>query len=497
MTSPLTDHNQKTILLATINASFIHASLGLRYLYAQLGAMQESCRILEFTTRVRAVDIVEKLLECNPGIIGFGVYIWNIEHTTQVVSLIKAIRPDVRIVIGGPEVSYEFHELPLFASCDHIITGAADLAFADLCSRLLQHEPVDKVLHANIRELDAIRLPYAYYTDEDLQNRIIYVEASRGCPFRCEFCLSALDKTSIPFDLGRFLKEIDLLYKRGARTFKFVDRTFNLKVETSVRILEFFLERMDDRLFVHFEIIPDRLPDAIKQLVKRFPAGSLQFEVGVQSFNPMVQSLISRRQDNDKTIENLHWLKKNTRAHIHADLIFGLPGEDLNSFAAGFDRLYAMNPDDIQLGILKRLKGTPLVRHSNTYQLKFENFPPYSILNTDRIDFQTMQRVKRFARYWELIVNSGQFRKTVLILLGSDPFNRFLLYSDWLYAYTGQTHKIALRRLYDLLFTGLTDSSQGCYSESGMEVCTALLADYKNAGLKGAPEFYKQLAQPN
>ena len=238
------------------------------------------------------------------------------------------------------------------------------------------------------------------------------------------------------------------LHARGARHFKFVDRTFNLNVNSSRRILQFFLERLSDDLFLHFELIPDRLPDGLKELLARFPPGTLQLEVGVQSFNADVQALISRTQDNTRTAANLRWLRQHSHAHIHVDLIGGLPGEDLASFGAGFDRLHALGPHEIQVGILKRLRGAPISRHSDSYGLRFAPQPPYSVLATAHMDFPTLQRLTRFARYWDLIANSGRFAHTLPLLLGDAPFARFLQLSDWLYARTQQTHRIALPRLF-------------------------------------------------
>lgn len=491
---------QSDILLCTINASYIHAAFGLRYLYANMpGALQSKASILEFTTHLRPAEIVEKILLRKPHIVGFGIYIWNTTHSTQVIELLKAIAPDIKLIIGGPEVSYEYQQQTIFKLADHLIIGAGDTGFGQLCQQLLNYNQpgvaIPKVFPHQEPALKELRMPYQYYTDEDIKNRVIYVEASRGCPFKCEFCLSALDKTSLAFDLEGFLEELDKLYQRGARNFKFVDRTFNLKTETSLKILDFFLQRLDDQLFLHFEIIPDRLPEQLKASIAQFPAGCLQFEIGVQSFNHQVQSLISRKQDNDKTINNLKWLGAHSHAHIHADLIFGLPGEALSSFANGFDTLYQLRPHDIQVGILKRLRGTPIIRHSEVFQLKFEATAPYSIVSTSLVDFLTIQKMVRFARYWELISNSGHFQQTLQGFLQYQPFYRFYTFSDWLYNFSGKTHQISLRNLYDYLYLGLTQFTlyDSNYSCSEQEIIDALLSDYQNSGLKGQPEFYKKL----
>lgn len=474
------------IILATLNAKYIHASLGLRYLYANLGPLRERAVLAEFTFDQRPTDIAEQLLALEPRIIGLGVYIWNAEETARLVATLKQVAPHLVIVLGGPEVSHEPDRQPLVTLADYVIAGQGDLAFRTLCEQLLAGErPAGKLIEAAPPPLAALQMPYSEYTDEDLAHRLVYVEASRGCPFKCEFCLSALDKTAWPFDLDIFLAEMDCLYRRGARHFKFVDRTFNLKVDTGRRILQFFLERLSADLFLHFELIPDRLPDGLKELLVQFPPGSLQLEVGVQTFNPAVQALISRKQDNIATEANLRWLREQSHAHIHADLIVGLPGEDLDSFAAGFNRLYALGPQEIQVGILKRLRGASISRHTDHYGLRFAPWPPYAVLATDHIDFQTLQRLTRFARYWDLVANSGRFATTLPVLLGDDPFARFLAFSDWLYADTGQTHRIALPRLFTLLYTALT----GVFDVPAGQARETLARDCAAHGFKGCPAF--------
>lgn len=481
------------ILLATINAQYIHASLGLRYLLANLGEFRPQAKLAEFKLEQRPIDIVESLLAHDPKIIGLGVYIWNVVQTTEVVAMLKAVRPDVLVVLGGPEVSYECEEQRIVELADYVVTGQADLAFAQLCRELLAGErPVDKVIRAPVPKMDDLVMPYREYTDVDIANRLIYVEASRGCPFKCEFCLSSLDKTAWPFQLDTFLAELHALYERGVRHFKFVDRTFNLNIKASKRILDFFLERMTPGLFIHFELIPDHLPDALKESITKFPEGSLQFEIGIQSLNTEVQKNISRKQDDAQTAENLRWLREHTHAHLHADLIIGLPGETVASFGSGFDRLVQLNPHEIQVGILKRLRGTPIARHTDAFDMRYNPQPPYNILSNIHIDFATMQRLNRFARYWDMVGNSGRFVRTRALLLDDAPFTRFLAFSDWLFATAGQTHQIALDRLYNLVFDGLT-------TVFGVEADTArdlLSRDYYGAGAKGSPKFLGQPVGP-
>lgn len=481
------------IVLTTLNARYIHSAFGLRYLYANLGELRQHAVIKEFTIHERPIDLIEKILAEQPKIVCFSLYIWNIEEATEAIALVKEIAPDVCVIIGGPEVSHP-PDLPAVAQfADYIITGPGEISLKKLCDQLLNdNSPEEKIIIGEALALDQLELPYQYYTDEDIRNRIVYVEASRGCPFKCEFCLSSLDKTAKPFELGKFLEEMDKLYQRGARNFKFIDRTFNLKVSSSVAILEFFLERMTDDLYLHFEVIPDNLPDLLKETLVKFPENSLQFEIGVQSFDHEIQALISRRQNNEKTCENISWLRQNTGAHIHADLIFGLPQDTLDNFSKSFDKLYVLQPQEIQLGILKRLRGAPLNRHIDTYKMRFNPKAPYNILSTRDIDFNTMQRVNRFARLWDMVGNSGRFKHTLPIILRESPFDRFMQFSDSLYSITGSTWKIALKRLFDLIYTILTENMD----EPEALVQEALFLDQQRTGQTGKLKLVSTQEKP-
>lgn len=500
------------IVLTTLNARYIHAAFGLRYLLANLGELADRAQILEFDINQRSLDIVEKILSANPKIVGIGVYIWNADQSLKIVSELKRLRPSVKIVLGGPEVSYETDRQEICRIADHVITGEADEAFAELCRALIAGEERPRVIAAQLPEFEteatkrrsdeatkmsvlpsvasllrrSVALPYHLYTTADLAHRVVYVEASRGCPFKCEFCLSSLDipVRNVPLEL--FLAEMQKLLDRGCRRFKFVDRTFNLNLNTSKAILQFFLDRYAPGMFVHFEMIPDRLPEGLRDLIKRFPAGALQFEVGIQSFNPEVEKLISRRQDHARLEDNLRWLRTETGVHVHADLIVGLPGEDLASFGRGFDKLIALGPQEIQVGILKRLRGTPIVRHDETWQMVYSPHAPYEILQTKLVSFEDMQRMRRFARYWDLIANSGNFVATAqLIWSDQSPFEWFLRLSDWLFESTSQTHAISLTNLSEKLFEFLT-------TQRGIEprlVAQEIWKDFNRLGRSDRPKF--------
>ncbi len=475
------DKDSPKIVLATLNARFFHTSFGLRYLYANLKELQDFCEIQEFIIQTRALDIVEQILASKPDIVGFGVYIWNIIETTNVVNLLKVIAPEIKIILGGPEVSYETEQQAIVACADYVLTGAADLSFYQLCKDIINNTPPDKkIVHSKPVELNDLALPYQYYTDEDLTHRLLYVEASRGCPFKCEFCLSSLDKASVPFALELFLEQMEILFQRGARNFKFIDRTFNLNIKTTMQIMQFFLDKMSDDLYLHFEVVPDHLPRKLKELLAQFPAGSLQFEIGIQTFNTEVQANINRKQNNAKSKENLLWLRDNTAAHIHADLIFGLPGETFDTFKNSFNQLYHCRPHEIQMGILKRLKGSPIIRHTEPFDLRFNPLPPFDILSTDRVSFTTMQRINRFARYWDMIGNSGRFKYSLPSILSDEPFDDFMAITEWIFNKTGQIHKINLKKLFELI----SQSVEALFPEKHSLVIEKIELDYDAAKLK-------------
>ena len=480
------------IVISTLNARYIHSAFGLRYLYANMAEMQPSTELMEFGIQQKPSDIAEQLLERQPHIIGLGVYIWNVAEISAVVAIIKQVAPQILVILGGPEVSHP-PDLPEVANlADYIITGYGEISFPSLCRQLLANQPpTEKIIQGETVALDKLASPYPYYTDADLKQRIVYVEASRGCPFKCEFCLSALDTTAKPFALEDFLEDMEQLYQRGARNFKFIDRTFNLKVDTSVAILEFFLAKSPQDLQLHFEVIPDNLPDRLKQAIQQFPPGCLQFEVGVQSFDPVIQQRISRKQDNDKTKANLAWLRQHSHAHIHADLIAGLPSDTLAGFGHSFDQLIALNPQEIQVGILKRLRGAPINRHSESYQMRYDPNPPYSILSTQDISFSEIQRLNRFARYWDLVGNSGRFSQTLPLILADQPFKRFMQFSDAIFTMTGSTWQIALKRLFELTYTVMIQTLD-CLPNEAIAV---LEQDYLRHGEKGQPNFLTSTAQ--
>jgi len=479
------------IVLCTLNAKWIHASFGLRCLRANLAELRESSVLLEAVITDRALDVAERILAHSPRILGLGVYVWNAQESEQLVATLKRIAPDVVIVVGGPEVSHEVDEQRITQLADYVVRGEGEVAFRELCRAVLAGaRPAERVIDASAPQLDQLASPYAEYTDDDIRHRIVYVEASRGCPYECEFCLSALDEKVRPFPLAPFLEDLDRLLARGVRHFKFVDRTFNLSTVASTAILEFFLARATADLLLHFEMIPDRLPPPIRSLLARFPAGMVQLEIGVQTLDDETARRISRRQDVAKLESNLRFLRESTGAHLHADLIVGLPGESVADVARSFDRLHALRPHEIQVGVLKRLRGAPIVRHDAEFGMQYAEHSPYEILATSSITFADMQRLRRFARVWDLIGNSGNFELTAPLLWRErSAFDGVMAFSDALFARCGAVHAIGLERLARELFDHLV--GVGAQRQA---VGEALFADFQRTRPDQWPEFLREFS---
>lgn len=440
------------ILLCTINARYIHASLGLRSLHANLGTLRSEAALLEFCLDDQPADMAEAILAHGPRLVGLGVYIWNALQSQRLLGLLKQIAPELIVVLGGPEVSH----MPMrvdFSQADYIIQGEGEEALARLCAALFAgRPPKQRILAASPPELGALQLPYHLYSATDIAHRLVYVEASRGCPFGCEFCLSSIDKRMRTFALPALFAALDALWQRGARTFKFVDRSFNLSAGNTSAILDFFLAR-EPPFHVHFEVVPEYFPQEVQERLRRFPPGCLQLEIGIQTLQAEVAAAIGRRIDVARIRDNLHFLATQTAAHLHLDLIIGLPGESVEEFAAGLNQLVALCQGEIQLGILKKLSGTAIDRHDQSHGMRYSPWPPYELLQNDLLPFSRLQELKRMARYWDLIYNSGNFRTSAPLLWpDGDVFHGFFAFSRWLFAQTRATWKIALPRLAELFF---------------------------------------------
>ena len=490
------------IVLAAINAKWIHPSLGLRLLKANLGGLENRCEIIEFALRQNPEEQRTSILNARPKILGLSVSVWN--HRAS-LALLESLDRDWKqngrrpaVILGGPEVSslgenstdgYAPAGYPeIFRYADFVIRGEGEKVFAELCELLLQEtktrtRPVHprRIIAENVN-LNAIDPAYRLYTDEDLAAKLIYVESSRDCPFQCAFCHSAIKDGKRPpdgesireFPLDKFLHNMEQLVKRidfgisgksgtqkKSRTIKFLDRSFNVNIPRALAIMEFFLARLqsvpgaEQTPALHFEMVPSLFPPALKAGIARFPPGSLRLELGIQTLNPEVSAIIKRPSYPERELENLRFLRTGTNAIVHADLIAGLPGETLNSFGEGFDRLWTAAssgavrgaPFEIQPGILKGLPRTPLRRLSG-FGMVYSPDPPYEVIETSVMGREELDRVKNFARFWELLVNRPcRHLLSVIAPPGQPVFRRFMELSDRLLLRFGRNWGIDRKEL--------------------------------------------------
>jgi radical SAM superfamily enzyme YgiQ (UPF0313 family) len=476
------------ILLVAINAKWIHPSLALRLLKANLGILESRCEILEFALRQPLDEKLAPVIAASPRVLGLSVSIWNHKATLELLKALAAGRSSSFpvIVLGGPEVSFLKEDAELFRYADYVIRGEGETVFRELCGTLLGETPAagnaapgcvpgEKIPHfiaAPREDLAALKPAYHVYSGEDLQRKLVYVESSRDCPFGCEFCLSAASPSAPrEFPLEPFLAEMDELIGRGARGFKFLDRTFNLNIKRAVRILDFFLERIEKNtgtekaLWVHFEMAPGIFPPELRNVLRRFPPGSLRLEIGIQTLNNETAARIHRACGSvgaaGAALETIAFLRNETSAIVHADLIAGLPGENLISLGEGFDRLWAVMSGaaagpvsfEIQLGILKLLPGAPIARHTEPFGMIYSTEPPYEVLETAALPARDLERVKNFARFWERIVNSGAFPDSAhrLFPAGKPVFAAFMELSDRLLKRFGRNWGIDRKELRNAL----------------------------------------------
>jgi hypothetical protein len=441
------------LIFTTFNARYSHTALALRCLRANLGALRDQSEIIEFDNRLSPQTAAEKLLAYEPEILLFSVYIWNLTVISETVAILRALRPELKIIIGGPEVSYEYEDLSLFRNADHLICGEGEEIIESVCADLLDGTVLPKIIEGTAADLKAIVPPYGEYTDEDIAHRRIYVEASRGCPGNCQYCLSALESGVRTFPLEKLFPMFEKLIERGARIFKFIDRSFNANTAHAAKLLRFFIENRRTGMMLHLEWEPHRLPDELLQIISEAPDGFFQFEVGVQTFTPEVAARIDRRLETRVVEKSIRTLSALPSIHLHADLIAGLPGETMESLATGFDRLHACGPHEIQLGILKKLRGAPIAQHDTDFEMFYHTAPPYDVLQTSTMSFPELQAVRRFARFWDITVNNGRFPNSAPLIWKSQPsvFNAFMHWSDWLYKETHATAGFTPGRLGRLL----------------------------------------------
>ncbi|KRQ87325.1 (Dimethylallyl)adenosine tRNA methylthiotransferase MiaB [Caloramator mitchellensis] len=409
------------ILLAALNSKYIHSNLAIRYLkeYAKCFKVD----IYETTINENPFNIAIDIANQKYDVVGFSCYIWNIENTLKVCSILKEIDENIKIILGGPEVSYDPEDvLKQCSFIDYVIYGEGEETFRELLIHLRENKDLLSVdglaflkngeIKVNkprklIENLDIIPFPY-----ENLPQRILYYEASRGCPFNCKYCLSSTIKGIRFFSLDRVKRDLKFFIDNNVRLVKFVDRTFNSNKRFAIEIWKFLIENASGTKF-HFEIAADLLDDECLEVLKSAPEDLFQFEIGVQTTNIEVLKNINRIMDFDRVKSNIIKLNEHRNIHCHLDLIVGLPGEDINSFKRSFDEVMALRPDVLQIGFLKVLKGSPISLETNEFGIKYSKYPPYQVLRTNSLSLEEIVFLLKFEDVFETFYNSGIFKITL------------------------------------------------------------------------------------
>ena len=416
------------VVLSTLNSKFIHSSLALRYLKAYGEAHGQAYDIVEYTINMPVLHILSDITEHDIDVLGFACYIWNIEMTLHVVDMVKAVRPDVKIVLGGPEVSFTADELlERCPNIDYIVQGEGEEAFHALVTALqLGNDGLDPVIPGvrgrrdgsilgsleavEVSDLSSIPFPYTEEDMEDLEHKIIYYESSRGCPFSCQYCLSGNKNTVRFFPQERTLEELQWFIDHGVKQVKFVDRTFNCAPHHHRPLMEFMRDSDTDMNF-HLEMEPELMTEWETNILCETPPGRIQIEVGVQSTHKKTLDAINRYNDWPYIQKSIRPIIQAGRTHVHMDLIVGLPHEDFNRFGQSFNDLFSLQPHALQIGFLKLLKGSG-VRRMREYKYVADPLAPYEVLSTHVLPYDDVRFLKYFEDVFERFYNSERFRTT-------------------------------------------------------------------------------------
>ena len=416
------------VVLSTLNSKFIHSSLALRYLKAYGEAHGQAYDIVEYTINMPVLHILSDITEHDIDVLGFACYIWNIEMTLHVVDMVKSVRPDIKIVLGGPEVSFTADELlERCPNIDYIVQGEGEEAFYALVTALqLGNDGLNPVIPGvrgrrngsilgsaeavEVRDLSSIPFPYTEEDMDDLEHKIIYYESSRGCPFSCQYCLSGNKNTVRFFPQERTLEELQWFIDHGVKQVKFVDRTFNCAPHHHRPLMEFMRDSDTDMNF-HLEMEPELMTEWETNILCETPPGRIQIEVGVQSTHKKTLDAINRYNDWPYIQKSIRPIIQAGRTHVHMDLIVGLPHEDFKRFGQSFNDLFSLQPHALQIGFLKLLKGSG-VRRMREYKYVADPLAPYEVLSTHVLPYDDVRFLKYLEDVFERFYNSERFRTT-------------------------------------------------------------------------------------
>ncbi|EOT2958158.1 DUF4080 domain-containing protein [Clostridium perfringens] len=424
------------ILLTAINSKYIHSNLAVRYLKAFTKDLDFQGDIKEFSINDRVENILEGIIEEKPDVVAFSCYIWNMEFVNRLAELIKLVDPNIEILYGGPEVSYEGKEFLENHPGEYVIVGEGEKTFREFVLYKLGEGKIEDIKGLNYKrdgkvfenpkrpEMDMNELVFPYTYEEDINNKIVYYEASRGCPFKCKYCLSSVMHGVRFLDVERVKKELKYFMERGLKLVKFVDRTFNCNREYTVELLKYLSEQDTETRF-HFEVAADLLTEEQIEILNNAPKGRFQLEVGVQTTNNEVLHNINRYITYENIKEKVLKVASGKNVMQHLDLIAGLPGEDLDSFKKSFNDVHAIRPDEIQLGFLKLLKGSSMREEAEKWGIVYSPYAPYEIIRSKDISYEELLLLKKVEAMVDKYYNSCKFNNVIKFFLNiyEKPFD--------------------------------------------------------------------------
>ncbi|MCI2778265.1 B12-binding domain-containing radical SAM protein [Clostridium perfringens] len=424
------------ILLTAINSKYIHSNLAVRYLKAFTKDLDFQGDIKEFSINDRVENILEGIIEEKPDVVAFSCYIWNMEFVNRLAELIKLVDPKIEILYGGPEVSYEGKEFLENHEGEYVIVGEGEKTFREFVLYKLGEGKIENIKGLNYKrdgkvfenpkrpEMDMNELVFPYTYEEDINNKIVYYEASRGCPFKCKYCLSSVMHGVRFLDVERVKKELKYFMERGLKLVKFVDRTFNCNREYTVELLKYLSEQDTETRF-HFEVAADLLTEEQIEILNNAPKGRFQLEVGVQTTNNEVLHNINRYITYENIKEKVLKVAAGKNVMQHLDLIAGLPGEDLESFKKSFNDVHAIRPDEIQLGFLKLLKGSSMREEAEKWGIVYSPYAPYEIIRSKDISYEELLLLKKVEAMVDKYYNSCKFNNVIKFFLNiyEKPFD--------------------------------------------------------------------------
>ncbi|MDP8220153.1 MAG: DUF4080 domain-containing protein [Candidatus Stygibacter frigidus] len=422
----------KKIILTTLNARYTHTSLALYYLKVVLDEQNIFAEICEYNINQPRLDIIEDILSRKPDVIAISIYIWNVEQIKPIIKDLKRIKEDITIIAGGPEVSYQPEIWRVeFPQLDYIVTGAGE----GVISEIIQDNSglLKGIVPGKEVSLSDIPFPYKNMEIEGKESRYFYYETSRGCPFRCAYCLSSRDDQKLQYrDLDKVFEELEFFIKEGYAHIKLVDRTFNAEGIRAraiwLKICELYCKYPGSQTGFHFEIHPGLLGDEDFEILERVPEGRFRLEMGIQTLNDEVGKLIHRTMNWEKVSANILKLKMLGNIHLHLDLIAGLPGEDIDSLAAGFDKVMQLGCKHLQLGFLKILGGTEMETMVEKFGIIYQNTAPYQVMQTAKVSWQEMSQIRKVESIMDIYYNSGRYQTSMKYALAELKISAWKLF---------------------------------------------------------------------